>query len=43
MQENTNTGVQENTNTPHDFHNDPQNDPRIKIENTTDETEEEED
>ena len=38
--ETENAGVQENTNAPQNDHNEPQNDPRIKIENRTDATEE---
>ena len=38
-----NAGVQYNTNTPNNDHNDPKNYPIIKIENTTDAIEEEED
>ena len=34
-----NSGVQYNTNTPNNDHNDPKNYPIIKIENTTDATE----
>ena len=34
-----NEGVQANTNAPHNDHHDPQNDSIIKIENTTDTTE----
>ena len=34
-----NSEVQDITNTPHNYHNDPPNDPRIKIKNTNDATE----
>ena len=40
--ETENAEVQENTNSPQNDHNDPQNDPITKIENTTDATEEDE-